>query len=46
MAAETARQEAEAEVQKYMGEFDQENERLRTRLNELTRANYSLQQEN
>ena len=29
-----------------MGEFDQENERLRTRLNELTRANYSLQQEN
>ena len=46
MAAETTRQEAEAEVQKYMGEFDQENERLRTRLNELTRANYSLQQEN
>lgn len=46
MAAEKARQKAEAEVQKYMGEFDQENERLRTRLNELTRANYSLQLEN
>ena len=52
MAAETARQHAEAEFQEYQETFDQENVKLQSenddlhnRIEELTRDIYSLQQE-
>ena len=53
MAAETARQHAEAEIQEYQETFDEENDKLQSenddlqnRIEELTREVYSLQQEN
>ena len=44
--AERARQEAEDEVEFYIGAFDEDNEKLRQQIEELTRANTSLQMEN
>lgn len=44
--AERARQEAEDEVEYYIGAFDEDNEKLRQQIEELTRANTSLQMEN
>lgn len=44
--AERARQVAESEVEYYIGAFDEDNEKLRQQIEELTRANTSLQLEN
>ena len=44
--AERARQEAQNEVEYYIGAFDEDNEKLRQQIEELTRANTSLQMEN
>lgn len=44
--AERARQEAEDEVEYYIDAFDEDNEKLRQQIEELTRANTSLQMEN
>ena len=44
--AERARQKAENEVEYYIGAFDEDNEKLRQLIEELTRANTSLQLEN
>lgn len=46
LAAETARLHAEAEFLEYQKTFDQENDKLKNRIDELTREVYSLQQEN
>jgi hypothetical protein len=44
--AERAREKAENEVEFYIGAFDEDNENLRKQIEELTRANTSLQMEN
>ena len=44
--AELARQKAESEVETYIGAFDADNAKLRQQIEELTRANTSLQLEN
>lgn len=44
--AERARQKAENEVEHYIGAFDEDNQKLRQQIEELTRANTSLQMEN
>ncbi len=44
--AERAREAAESEVEYYIGAFDEDNEKLRQQIEELTRANTSLQLEN
>lgn len=44
--AERARQAAQDEVAYYIGAFDEDNEKLRQQIEELTRANTSLQLEN
>lgn len=44
--AEAARKSTEAELQEYQETFDQENNKLRNQIKELTRELYSLQQEN
>jgi regulator of replication initiation timing len=44
--AERARQKAENEVESFIGAFDEDNKNLRKQIEELTRANTSLQMEN
>ena len=44
--AESARERAENEIQEYMGAFDEDLERYKKQIDELTRANTSLQMEN
>ena len=44
--AELARQKAESEVETYIDAFDADNAKLRQQIEELTRANTSLQLEN
>lgn len=43
---ELARQKAEREMETYIGAFDDDNDKLRRQIEELTRENYSLQLEN
>lgn len=44
--AENAREKAENEVEEYMGAFDEDLEKYKKQIDELTRANISLQMEN
>lgn len=44
--AESARERAENEIQEYMDAFDEDLERYKKQIDELTRANTSLQMEN
>ncbi len=46
LAAERARQDAEDEVEEFLDTFDDDHQKLQQQINELTRANASLQQEN
>ena len=45
-AAENAREKAENEVEEYLGAFDEDLEKYKKQIDELTRANTSLQLEN
>ena len=44
--AESAREKAENEIQEYLGAFDEDLEKYKKQIDELTRANTSLQMEN
>lgn len=44
--AEEAREKAENEVEEYLGAFDEDMEKYKKQIDELTRANISLQMEN
>ena len=44
--AENAREKAENEVEEYLGAFDEDLEKYKKQIDELTRANTSLQLEN
>lgn len=44
--AENAREKAENEMEEYLGAFDEDLEKYKKQINELTRANASLQMEN